>query len=60
MGLGTCAMKATLVLSGALADELEAAAVHPLETAGVLLASVIDTPDGRLRILGRCIEWVSH
>ena len=51
-------MKATLVLPEALATELLGVAQGKLETAGVLLASTFETPDGNLRVLGRAIRWV--
>ena len=51
-------MTATVVVPQNIADELQAAALNPLETAGVLLASVVHTTDGNLRLLGREIHWV--
>lgn len=49
----------TLVLSSDLFAELESAARLPLETAGVLLVSVVETPSG-LRLLGRKLCWVTE
>jgi ThiF family len=51
-------VKATLVLPEALTTELQRAAAGELETAGVLLASVFQTSDGNLRVLGRRLRWV--
>jgi molybdopterin/thiamine biosynthesis adenylyltransferase/proteasome lid subunit RPN8/RPN11 len=51
-------MTVTLVLPVGIAAELDEAARNPLETAGVLLATIIETPRGDLRILGREIRWV--
>jgi len=51
-------MKATLVLPENLTAELRQAAADELETAGVLLASVFQTSDGNLRVLGRYLRWV--
>lgn len=51
-------MKATLVLPEDIAADLAAAALHPVETAGVLLVSVIDEGNGDLRVLGRRMQWV--
>src|SRR5258708_436269 len=48
---------ATLVLPDSVADQIHSAALNPLETAGVLLASIIDS-DREIRILGREIHWV--
>ncbi len=53
-------MMATLVIPYSLATELAAAAQHPLETAGVLLASVVHTDDGDLRLLGREMHWANE
>jgi|SRR6266568_3704559 len=52
-------MTVTLVLPLSIADELGEAARSPLETAGVLLGTVIQTDGGDLRILGREISWVA-
>lgn len=51
-------MTVTLVLPQHLSDDLTRAAQQPLETAGVLLASVVRLDDGGIRLLGRAIEWV--
>lgn len=48
----------TLVLSEALAGELSDVAQARVESAGVLLASLMPTPGGNLRVLGREIRWV--
>jgi len=51
---------AVLVLPDQLANEIDAVAKLPVETAGVLLASVITTPEGNTRILGRQMRWVTE
>ena len=51
---------AVLVLPDELANEIDAVARLPVETAGVLLASVFTTPRGNTRILGRKIRWVTE
>jgi len=48
----------TLVLPQAIADELQAAAQNPLESAAVLLASIVPAGDGTTRLLARQIQWV--
>lgn len=53
-------MNATLVLPETLALDLREAASGELETAGVLLASVFQTSDGNLRVLGRHLRWVPY
>jgi hypothetical protein len=55
---GPRTMTTTLVLTDALFDELADAARLPVETAAVLLASVVTAPNGDVRILGRKIRWV--
>lgn len=51
-------MTATLVLPQMITDELDATARLPVETAGVLLASVVVTDEGEFRILGRKMRWL--
>lgn len=51
-------MTATLVLPQDIADDLMTATQHPLETAGVLLASVVHASNGDIRLLGRRLLWV--
>lgn len=53
-------MNATIVLPQNIAEELRAATLNHLETAGVLLVSVVDTSNGNLRLLGREIHWVDQ
>lgn len=53
-------MTTTLVLSEGVMSEVLAAAVLPLETAGVLRAVLVKTPAGNIRLLGRSIDWVSE
>lgn len=52
-------MTTTLVVPDQIFSELEAATRNPLETAGVLLVSIVDTGNGDLRLLGREIHWVN-
>lgn len=51
-------MSITLVLPDHLTAEIAEAASHPLETAGVLLASHVRCADGAARLLGLDIRWV--
>lgn len=51
-------MTVTLVLPEHLADELREAAWDKVETAGVLLARAVHTPNGDLRLLGRHMHWI--
>jgi molybdopterin/thiamine biosynthesis adenylyltransferase len=53
-------MTLTLVLPQDIAADLAAAARLPVETAGVLLASVVVTHEGDIRLLGRKMRWVSE
>jgi len=53
-------MTATLVLPQLIADELDATAKLSIETAGVLLAGVVVTEEGEIRILGRKMRWLSE
>lgn len=51
-------MKATLVLSESLANELRDVTLLDVETAGVLIARPVRTPGGDIRLLGREVRWV--
>jgi molybdopterin/thiamine biosynthesis adenylyltransferase len=51
-------MRTTLVLPDSIAIEIEEAAKHPLETAGVLLAGSAKAPNGDLRLIGRRMCWI--
>ena len=51
-------MTVTLVITDILAAQIANAAEHPLETAGVLLVSLVDAPDGEIRLLAREVTWV--
>ena len=51
-------MTVTLVVPEQIADELLEAAGADVETAGVLLARHVKTPDGDVRLLARGIHWV--
>lgn len=51
-------MTTTLVLPEQIADELLAAVVDTVESAGVLLVKPAETPNGNLRLLAREMHWV--
>jgi hypothetical protein len=51
-------MIVSVVAPQPIIDEIANAAAQPLETAGVLLCSVVDTPNGHCRILARSMRWV--
>lgn len=53
-------MSTTLVLTNDIAAELITAAQNPLETAGVLIASLVRTDEGDTRLLSRKIYWVEE
>lgn len=51
-------MTATLVMTDRLAREIAAAARNHLETAGVLIVSLVEAPDDEIRLLAIGVEWV--
>lgn len=51
-------MTVTLVLPDPIAQNIDAAARKPVETAGVLLCSLVTAPNGDVRLLGRHMHWV--
>jgi molybdopterin/thiamine biosynthesis adenylyltransferase len=51
-------MTATLVLTEQIAADIEAVAAEPVETAGVLLAMLVQAPNGDIRLLSREMHWV--
>ena len=51
-------MTVTLVLPEQMATELLDATMLDVETACVLLAKYVKTPDGNIRLLGRGLHWV--
>lgn len=51
-------MSVTLVLPDHLTVEISKAASHSLETAGVLIATLVTSPGGGIRLLGLDIKWV--
>lgn len=51
-------MSITLVVPLAVATELRSAATAEVETAGVLLARMVTTPAGDVRLLARRVHWV--
>lgn len=53
-------MTCTLVLPQSIADSLLAVSEHPLETAGVLLATVVHAINGDIRLLGREVRWLDE
>lgn len=53
-------LTASLVLPQAVAEELDSAARLPIETAGVMLASVVRSESSGTRVLGRGIRWVAE
>ncbi len=53
-------MAVTLVIPTGIEAELRAAALGPLETAGVLLVTTVQTPDASIRLLAREIRWVEE
>ena len=55
---GAGAMMTTLVLPDSVAGQIQSAAVHHLETAGVLLVSVVHTSNDHVRLLAREVHWV--
>lgn len=48
----------TVVLPQYIADDITAVAWLPIETAGVLIASVVVTGQNKVRLLGRKMHWV--
>jgi proteasome lid subunit RPN8/RPN11 len=50
-------MTVTLVVPQEITSDIDAAARLPVETAGVLLASVVTIDDGNVRILARRMRW---
>jgi len=46
-------MSITLVLPPSVAGPIDDSMREPLETAGVVLATYVDLPDGEIRLLGR-------
>lgn len=53
-------MTATLVLHDTLTDELSTAAGLPVETGGVLLARLVTTAQGDIRLLADAVRWVDE
>lgn len=51
---------ATLVMPGQIANELERTALLEMETAGVLLTSLVRSEDGQIRLLCRKLIWVTE
>jgi molybdopterin/thiamine biosynthesis adenylyltransferase len=51
-------MTGTLVLTEEIASEVGDVARQPLETAGVLLCSIVLPPDGGVRLLSRRLIWL--
>jgi len=53
-------MIASVVVPQAMAEELHSVANLTTETAGVMLASVVQAPNGDLRLLARHMRWVDE
>ena len=53
-------MTITLVLPANIADELSEAAALDVESAAVLLARLVETPTGNVRLLARALHWVPN
>jgi molybdopterin/thiamine biosynthesis adenylyltransferase len=53
-------LSASLVVPEGVADELDSVARRPVESAGVLLASVVPTEGGDTRLLVRGLRWVNE
>src|ERR1043166_2313480 len=56
---GAGLVSATLVLAEPIFEEFAAAARNALETAGVLLARVVEDDSGGIRLLARSMHWVA-
>lgn len=52
-------MTTTLVLPSQIADDIDRAARGSDETTGVLIAHVVEAPNGDFRLLARKMMWVS-
>jgi molybdopterin/thiamine biosynthesis adenylyltransferase len=52
-------MTVSVVISQPMADDIEAVASRADETAGVMLASVVNSPNGDIRLLARGMRWVN-
>jgi molybdopterin/thiamine biosynthesis adenylyltransferase/proteasome lid subunit RPN8/RPN11 len=50
----------TLVMPSHVAIDIDRAARHPLETAGVLIGAVVETPDQNHRVLVQDVVWVDE
>lgn len=53
-------MTVSVVIPQEIAEEIQSITRHPLETAGVILASVAEAPNGDIRLLVRCIRWAEE
>lgn len=51
-------VRVTVVVPGPILDDIDAVARLPVETAGVMLASFVETEDGTVRLLARKMCWV--
>src|SRR5579863_171502 len=51
-------MTITVVLPQEIGDDIDAVARLPVETAGVLIASLVNTDEGDIRLLARRMRWV--
>lgn len=53
-------IRVTLVLPDSISSEVIGAALNSRETAGVLLASIVECENGDVRVLGREIHWLNE
>ena len=53
-------MTVSVVIPQDVAEELQLIASYPTETAGVMLAGVVEAPNGDIRLLVRCMRWVGE
>lgn len=53
-------MTVSVVIPQYLLEEIQSITNYPKETAGVMLVSVVETPNGNTRLLVRCIRWVKE
>jgi len=52
-------MTVSVVIPQVIADEIASVARLPVETAGVMLAGIVEGPQGELKILARGMRWVT-
>ena len=57
---GVRIVQGTLVLTQSIFSEFVAAAKHPLETGGVLLARIVPDDAGNAKLLARSMHWIAE